>query len=603
MQPLVRCLLFLVLLGTGWAPGASAQTAAAPDDSVAVADTEVKPGDSWLTRTLKRYFGNTRQIGDDLDGKAVELVDRYAAHIGKTIEVVIVHQVARFDPYWDADQGSSQQFLNSVTKPFHSYTKDRLIREYLLFEKGQPLDPFLLADSERMLRQLDFINDVRIILVPLMGKNDDSVVVIIETRDRWPFGIAGRIKEVNRYNVNLFFSNIGGYGIRLDNQLLYNGDLEPNLGYQGRLSKRNIKGSFIDGEALYEDSWRKLTRLATVQRTLVHPGIRWVGGGRWEYTDVRDNGGIPLKFQEGDYWLGRSIPLIKARSTEQSARPMLIPAVRFRKIDYLESPLASPDSNASYLDTKDYLVGVTYQRIKNFITSYLFKMGETEDVPAGFTAKITGGYQAREGYDRTSGFLQVAYSSVRPQGSITVVGADLGGYFHNHVVEDGSFSLVGSHYTRLKGQGRFRHRLYGSVVYSLAFNRRGEGALDLGEEEGLPGLENQKVLGNQRLLMNLESRVFTPWSLWGFRFMVFGYAAGGGVGDEEDPIFQQKLYSTLGLGFRFYNPDLVLPATQVRFGFVNSVEGSGFVTAFRIGGVDDRAVSLPGVVPGGFAFK
>ena len=89
----------------------------------------------------------------------------------------------------------------------------------------------------------------------------------------------------------------------------------------------------------------------------------------------------------------------------------------------------------------------------------------------------------------------------------------------------------------------------------------------------------------------------------GFRFMVFGYAGAGGVGGQEVPIFQQKLYSTLGLGFRFYNPDLVLPATQIRFGFVDSIEGSGFVTAFRIGGVDDRAVRLPGVIPGAFGFR
>ena len=601
MLRLVAGLLVLFLLGVGLVTGAEAQeTASIPDSTAAVVASEKG---SWLTRTLKRYFGNSGQIGEDLGGRAVELVDGYEDFIGKTIEVVIVQQVARFDPYWHADQTSSQKLLTSATKPFHSYTKDRLIREYLLFEKGQALDPFLLADSERLLRELDFINDVRIILVPLKRKDNDSVVVVVETRDNWPFGITGSLIDVNRYDLNLYFSNIGGYGLRLDNKMKYRGDMEPNLGYQGRLGKENIRGSFIDMFLLYEDSWQVLSRMAALQRDLVHPGIRWVGGGAWEYTDLRDNGDIPRKWQLGDYWVGHAIPLKKQRSTEQSARPMLIPAVRFRKVDYLEAPYATADTNSAYLDTRDYLGGVTYQRFKNFKTSFLFKMGETEDIPSGFTAKLSGGYQDREVYGRTSGFMQMAYSSVQTSGSITMAGVNLGGYFHNYHIEDGSFNVVGAHFTQLKGKGRFRHRFYARVGYTLAFQRNGDEALVLGNITGLRGLEDNLVLGNQRLVVNLESRVFTPWSVMGFRFMMFGYADVGTVGGEKDPIVQNKIYSSLGLGFRINNPDLVLPSTQVRIGYVQSIEENGFVLGFKLGGVDYPEIMMPGTIPGGFAFR
>ncbi len=604
MLRLVTGPLVLFLLGVGFVVAAEAQETADPGDpGDTEAAAESTQDGSWLTRTLKRYFGNSSQAGDALDGQAVELVDRYEAYLGQTIEVVIVHQVARFDPYWHNDQASSQKYLHSVTKPFQSYTKDRLIREYLLFEQGQPLDPFLMADSERMLRQLDFINDVRIIVVPLMGEGDGSVAVVIETRDKWPFGITGNLKDVNRYDLNLYFSNLGGYGVRLDNKLKYRGDMEPELGYQGRLRKENIRGSFVDMFLLYEDSWQVLSRLGALQRTLIHPGIRWVGGGAWEYTDVRDNGGIPRKFQLGDYWAGHAIPLQKARSTEQSARPMLIPAVRFRKIDFLERPLASADSNAAFLNTRDYLGGVTYQRFKNFKTSYLFKMGETEDFPSGFTAKLSGGYQDREVYDRASAFMQMAFASVRTRGSITMAGVDLGGYFHNHRIEDGSLNLLGAHYTRLMGGGPFRHRFYARAAYTLAFQRNGEGALVLGNITGLRGLEDNKVLGNQRLIINLESRIFTPWSVMGFRFMIFGYADIGSVAGEKDPIAQNKVYSSLGLGFRINNPDLVMPSTQVRLGFVNSVDESGFVLGFKLGGVDYPEIRMPGTRPGGFSLR
>lgn len=602
MQPLIRSLLVLWLLGAVYVIGAAAQTTDAAGDSVAVDDRDPAPGDSWLTRVLKRYFGNSGQTGDALDGQAVELVGSYEAYIGKTIEVVIVHQVARFDSYWDAEQGSSQQLLNSVTKPFHSYTKDRLIREYLLFEKGQPLDPFLLADSERMLRQLDFINDARILIVPLMGGNN-SVAVVVETRDKWPFGITGVVKDVNRYDVNLYFSNLGGYGVRLDNKAIYRGDMEPNMGYQGRLRKRNLGGSFLDMRLHYEDSWHQLSRQAEIERDLIHPGIRWVGGAAWEYTDVRDNGGVPRKYQLGDYWIGRSTPLSHVSSAKQSARPMLVPALRYKTLRFKVRPNASADTNASYLNTKDILLGVTLQRFKYYKTSFLFKMGETEDLPAGYTIKLSGGYQDREVYERTSAFFQAAYLSVKNRGDVFWGLVDLGSYFHDSVNEDGSLNVGGAYITRLMGGSRYRMRLYSILTYTLAFNRNGEGALNLGNSTGLRGMPDNLVSGNQRLILKMESRLFTPWSMMGFRFMVFGYADVGTVGDDRDPIVQGKFYSSVGLGFRINNPDLVLPSTQLRIGFVNSIEGSGVALGFKVGSVDYPSIQMPGTRPGGFAFR
>lgn len=602
MRLLVIGLLVLSLPGMGFVVGAVAQEADTPPDSVVVTDAEGERDGFWLTRVLKTLFGRSGKKEENLDGKSVELVSRYAAHIGKPIEVVIVHQVARFDSSWDDDHGSSQQFLNSVTRPIHSYTKDRLIRDYLLFEKGQALDPFLLADTERMLRELDFINDVRIRIVPLMGETE-SVVVVVETQDRWPFGITGKIKDPDRYDVNLFFSNLGGYGVRLDNKLIYRGDIEPNLGYQGILSKRNIRGSFMDLRVMYEDSWMQLSREVEIQRDLIHPGIKWVGGGHWEYTDVRNNRVVPRKFEMVDYWVGHTILLSKARSTEKSARPLLVPAVRYNKNDFKERPEAKPDSNEAYLNTRDYMVGLTFQRLKHYKTNLLFKMGETEDVPAGLTVKLTGGYQDREFYDRTSSFFQTAYLTTRNRGDILLGFVDVGGYFHDYVFEDGSLNVGGTYITRLMGGSRYRFRFYSYLTYTSAFNRNREGALVLGNKTGLRGLEDNLVRGNKRMILKLESRMFTPWRMMGFRFMVFGYADVGTVGGESDPLQQKKIYSSIGLGFQFENTELVLPATQVRIGFLNSIDDNGLALGFKLGSVDNPEIGIPGTKPGGFEIR
>lgn len=606
MRSLVISCLVLSLLGVGWVGGAAAQdeagdAATAATDSL---DTDTAVGDdrSWLTRTLQKYFGDSSLTGEDLQGTAVEIVNDYEAFVDMNIAVVIVHQVDRFDPQWDKDKDSGTRLFNSLIKPVHSLTRDRIIREYLLFKQGEPLDPFLLADSERLLRNLDFIDDARIILVPLSGESD-SVVVVVETRDKWPYGISGTAKDVNRFNLDLFFSNVGGYGIRWDNRAIYRGDMEPELGYLGQIRKGNIGGSFIETRLMYEDSWAQLSRQAEIQRRLVHPGIKVVGGAYWEYSDDRDNEEVPRKYQLGDYWLGRTIRLTSVSRDHPTARPVLVPAVRYRKLGYLDRPEASAEKYQEYLDTKDYLLGLTYQMLKYYKSSHLFRMGETENVPSGFTAKISGGYQDREVYERTSGFAQVSYISVRNKGDILMGLVNWGGYLHDHVLEDGAFHAGGTYITRLMGGGRYRHRLYAFLHYTLAFNRDREGTLVLGNRTGLRGLEDNKVVGSQRLILKLESRVFTPWRVMGFDFMVFGYADLGTVGGESDSVVQQKLYSSIGLGVRIDNPTLSLPATQIRVGFLNSVEENGFALGFRLGPVDYNEFTVPTTRPGGFAFN
>ena len=67
--------------------------------------------------------------------------------------MVIVSQVARFNQEWNQDKASGQRLLNTAVRPIHAYTQDRIIREYLLFEQGQVVDPFALADSERPLAE------------------------------------------------------------------------------------------------------------------------------------------------------------------------------------------------------------------------------------------------------------------------------------------------------------------------------------------------------------------------------------------------------------------------------------------------------------------
>ncbi len=530
------------------------------------------------------------------------MVASYAGDVGKTIAVIFVKQVAKFDPDWNETQSTGQLFLANVTKSLQTYTADSTIRQYLLFEPGQAVDPYLVADTERLLRNLDYIEDVKILVVPVSG-DDNTVAIIVETRDRWPFGAAGLVKDVGRYEGNLYSSNVGGIGLRWENRLIYRDDREPNFGYGGNLEKGNIGGSFVTGRAEFEDSYRQLHKSVSFERELSHPTIKWVGGISWRRTRERDNGGIADEYELGDVWLGDVIRLYDATDREAANRPVLVPAVLFNRKTFLDRPPVRRDTLRSFHNSQNYLVGLTFQRFKYYKTSYLFEMGETENLPAGIAIKVSGGYQDGQFRDRVQGYFQSSYLATRRRGDVGFILMDIGGFFRDGVYEDGSLALRSGYVTPLLGHHSWHFRFHTVLTYHRAINRTSSTVLKLGESTGLRGMEDNFIAGNQRLIGNFECHVFAPWSIMGFRFMVLGFVDMGVVAGEDDAILDKKIYGSSGLAVRIQNPDLVLDPIEIRVAILNSIDDKGVLVGLSFGGSHRPEIKFPGTRPGGFKFR
>ncbi|MGL1696783.1 hypothetical protein ACSTH7_25445, partial [Vibrio parahaemolyticus] len=80
-----------------------------------------------------------------------------------------------------------KNFISTLGDKLHTKTKEQIIRNNLFFDVGDSLYPNLLADNEKFLRDLSFVQDARIKVQDpdLLG---DSVVVIVYVKDVFPFG-------------------------------------------------------------------------------------------------------------------------------------------------------------------------------------------------------------------------------------------------------------------------------------------------------------------------------------------------------------------------------------------------------------------------------
>lgn len=596
--PAVRALSALLLWLAAWAfapSSAGADPASGSGTGSAVGDEAPPPEGSWFSRTLHRYFSNEAPAGSELGGQVVALADRYAAFAGRAIAVVIVHQVDRLRP----DDAPRRELMSPLARTLHPYTRERVLRQYLLFRQGDTLDPLKLADSERLLRGIDYVADVRLHVVPLTG-DEQEVAVVVEIRDRLPVGARGVVKGVDRFEAGLFHANVGGLDLRLAADLRYRRAVTPETGWGGSLRKRNMGGSFIDVDLGWEDSWLGLVRRAALVRAEAHPDIRWVGGLAWQDRLERDPALPAARADHIDGWVGR---VVRLRGGRAGSRPVLMPAVGMARVHHDQRPPVTPDSNLAWHDNRQYLAGLTWSRTRDYRTSFLHGLGQTENLSGGEGLKASVAYVEGEYHRRTGVFLQGWRQAVRGRGDVLNLGVDVGSYFRDGRLEDGSLRVAAHYVSPLLGGGRWPSRLLAGVRYHRAVRPTGDDPLTLAGGLGPRELDLPLLRGDRRLAVDTEWRLFAPWAVYGFRCQVFGFADAALLAGQGRSLTDQPLQASAGLGLRLGNPDLVLPVLQVRVAFLRGIDDNAAAVVFAADSFEPPQTRLPGARPGGYEFR
>lgn len=112
------------------------------------------------------------------------------------------------DPNLNSKFGWAYRTANAV----HVRTKRGVIERELLFAPGDCYDPYLLQETERLLRSYDFLSQVDVYGVP---QPDGSYHVIVDTRDQWSTSLDLRVglsKGFSVEGIRLRESNVLGSG-------------------------------------------------------------------------------------------------------------------------------------------------------------------------------------------------------------------------------------------------------------------------------------------------------------------------------------------------------------------------------------------------------
>ena len=195
----------------------------------------------YALRFIKRNSADTNTQQGLLTTKSEEAFTPYE---GKIIRHIFINQFGFEKTFIDTAQiinYSGTRLLNKL----HKNTREWALRDALFIKDNTKLVAYRLADNERYLRSVDYIQDARILVMPVENAAD-SVDLYVVTKDL--FSLNG---EVNNLSPGKFKGKIGdvnllGAAQNLQASILIQKDRNPTVGAGLMYTKYNIKNTFID---------------------------------------------------------------------------------------------------------------------------------------------------------------------------------------------------------------------------------------------------------------------------------------------------------------------------------------------------------------------
>jgi hypothetical protein len=559
-QSLFFSLIVLILL-TAWFP-ARAQDSNVPDSlSRAFYDSlKVKAEKRRLTSLLYDMVIVT-PAPPGLAREKMTSTSNFDAYSGRVIRNTEIVRLDAFGYNIENPQGETPSRGEKLLNSTYTKTKRFVLRQHLLFRQGDTISPLELADNERLLRELPFIDDARITVVPADSNLADIAIVV---REKYPLGLNVRLDDLKSGEAGLFTRNFAGLGHELEIAVPYNYNKYNAPGIGVRYSVRNIASSFSDLKLQLSDGLG-ITRMGGVfSRDFVTSETKYAWSASVMFTSTTR--GIdtmtvpaPLRYTWQDYWASRSFML------DRNSVTRLIATVRYVHNNVFSRPLID---DFSYYRLQNYQtltgsIAISSQRFIN--TSLIYSYGRTEDIPYGYMVELLGGREKNEFKWRNYGGVSVSYGNFFTGIGYLYAGAGLSAFYNNGNTEQGMVHGTLRYFTPLARAGKSRIRTFMNLSYTKGFNRYTDEYLYFRDDALIRGFRNDSLAGETRLAVSLEPVIFLPRPVIGFRFALFAFADAGVLAEEGFTEGGYQTIAALGAGVRIRNDQLVLNTLQIRF--------------------------------------
>jgi hypothetical protein len=489
--------------------------------------------------------------------------ENYISYKGRTIRNIAIIRMNVFGTNINNPATANISKTNNLLNNTHVNTGERIIKKNILFSPGDTISPLTLSDNERILRELPYIDDARIIVVPVSEEEADILVI---TKDVYSLGANYDYGGFKKGELSVFEKNILGTGHEFGIKIPFNSDKPDSPGIGGNYTINNLWKSFINLKIDYLNGLGSTTYGLSLNRTFISAATRYAGGVlvRQMYTttdlDTMPEP-VPLKYNLQDYWLARSFLFNK-----ESVSRIIIGA-RYVNNNVFRKPDIQPETYYSLQRYQIYLASAALSVQKYYKTNLIYGYGRTEDIPYGILARITSGREFNEFKNRTYLGADISAGKSFPEIGYFYTSFALGSFITGKEMEQGIFYSRLNYFTNLLPAGRFSSRSFINLDYSRGFGRYSDEYLRFIENNGFTGFKNDSIHGTQRFTISLESVLFSPANYHGFRFAFFGFSDLGFLSNSNEVIGNGFSLLSLGFGLRVRNDNLLFNTLQIRVAF------------------------------------
>jgi hypothetical protein len=511
-----------------------------------------------LTKELHELLIRKKSRGPVIDSVMIKSEDSFKPYEGAVIRKITIHQVDLLEGTVLDTALKATSRVGRFVNRLHADTRDFVIRNNLLFKSGDRVNPYQLADNERLLRQFRTIRDARIYLSPAVDA-PGAVDILVVTQDVASVGASGRFASFGNFNFDIYDINILGYAKQLQLSFFRNDKGSPVNGYEFSLREPNFGGSFIQGTVVHTDNFlRKRTQLS-VWRDFLTPSMKYAGGAEYFRTSenyvLSRNDTVPQPYtrQNIDLWLSRSIQL--------KERTNFILSGRYIDSSFPNRPFIASDSNYFFFDRKTYLGGITLFHTNYVKGSLIQGFGKTEDVPVNAFAGITAGTEQHEFARRDYFDIRAGAARYFEHTGYFNLEATMGGFYTGGTWEDALFDARQMYFSDLIRVGKTRVRQFVNVAYTKGYNRTVYPfvGIDGSWKDGYGFVP----LGKEKLSVALETVYFTPWYHYGFKFALYHGLDLNFLTNDPTLFHRNNVFPAVRGGIRVLNDNLVFPQFSI----------------------------------------
>ncbi|GAB3991157.1 hypothetical protein GCM10028807_20580 [Spirosoma daeguense] len=544
-------------------------------------------------------------------------VNPFKAFEGKVIGTIYIRRLNVFGQTVYDTLRKPANWVERAGNSLHRNTRENIIRRsYLLFKEGDQVDPNVLRDNERLLRNTSIFHDARILVMPRPGSRQFVDVYVI-TQDVWSLLPNGGFGNFKSFSIGFDQLNFRGLGHQLFAQVAYSGnDPRQKMEYQARYKVPFIGKTFLtaEGDFRYLRDLKQVS--ARVYRPFLTPDTKYAGSAELSYTEINNRlltradcvYIFPLSYTYTDIWVGRSFRLFyREGNSDEKGRARLIIAARNTGYTYYRRPDVTADTNQIYQDSRTSLFSVGFSRRKYVRDVLIYGFGRTEDVPVGESIVAIAGIDNAELGRRS--YAGINYSQgqyIKHVGYLYGL-VSLGSFFRGNKVEQGVFSFESNYFSPLikSRWGNMRHFI--NTRYTTGIGRFDNEYITLGSTgtglitDGI-GVNSDALRGTKRFLLNYENILFSRLSLIGFRVAFITFANFGLASFPDKPMLQGPLYQGYGIGFRLRNENLTFNSFQIRLTYYPNIPGNTIPFRQAFEGVPtlrfrDFDLSAPQIIP------